>query len=234
VSGRHGRRRAADRQRGRERRPLLGLARRRRHGKPIVGFLVCYDGPVEDGVRVLRPLREFGDPLFDAIAPAPFVVHQKFLGAAFPHGRHYYWKSWKLPPLSDDAIDVIVQQASRITSPFCAIPIFTLGGAVERVGEDDIAYPHRGAAHDINIVGAWAPDDPDPARHIDWVRDFWTALEPHSIGIYVNFMSDEPAATVRAAYGAGTYDRLVSLKDSYDPTNFFHFNQNVAPSSTGD
>jgi FAD/FMN-containing dehydrogenase len=199
------------------------------HGTPIVGFLVCYTGSVEEGERVLRPLREFGNPLFDAIAPAPYLAHQKLLDPAFPPGRHYYWKSWKLPPLTDAVIDIIVQRAALITSPFSAVPIFTLGGAVGRVGEAETAYPHRGAAHDINIIASWTPDDADPGRHVTWVRSFWNALEPHAVGIYVNFMSDEPASSVRTSYGASTYDRLVAVKDRYDPTNFFGSNQNIAP-----
>jgi FAD/FMN-containing dehydrogenase len=213
--------------------PPLSVVPVEAHGKPIVGVMVCYAGQIDDGERVLRPLREFGTPLFDAITAKPYVEHQQFLDPAFPHGRHYFWKSWKLPPLTDDAMGVIIEHAARITSPYSAVPIFTLGGAVARVHEGQTAYPHRAAAHDINIIAGWAPSDPDPARHIAWVRDFWAALAPYSSGVYVNFMSDEPAAAVRTAYGSNTYEQLVSLKNSYDPTNFFRFNQNIAPSRPG-
>ena len=68
--------------------------------------------------------------------------------------------------------------------------------------------------------------------HLEWVRSLWAALEPHSTGTYVNFMSDEPDAALVTAYGPDKHARLVSLKDRYDPTNFFRFNQNFAPSGS--
>ena len=54
-------------------------------------------------------------------------------------------------------------------------------------------------------------------------------LRPHSVGVYANFLSDEDAAGVEAAYGA-RLRRLTALKDRYDPTNFFRLNQNIKPS----
>ena len=78
------------------------------HGKPIVGLIVCYTGPIEEGEKVLRPLREFKTPILDAVGSKPYLAHQAMFDPAYPHGRHYYWKSWRLPPLSDAAIDVLV------------------------------------------------------------------------------------------------------------------------------
>lgn len=212
--------------------PALPVIPEHMHGKPIVALVVCYAGPVKEGEKLFRPLRAFGKPVLDAIAPKPYVAHQQMLDPAFPHGRHYYWKSRQLPPLTDEAVEVIMEHASGITSGFSSTRIFTLGGAVARADQDETAYPNRGAAHDINIVGAWAPDEPEGARHIEWVRRFWSALEPHAGGVYVNFMSDEPQAAVQAAYGPDKYGRLVALKRKYDPTNFFRFNQNISPVET--
>lgn len=209
--------------------PPLPVVPEELHGQPIVALIVCYAGGVEEGEEVVGPLREFGQPALDAIAPKPYTAHQAMLDPAFPHGRHYYWKSSELPPLTDDAIDVIVEQCSTITSPYSSIPVFTLGGAVSRVREEESAYSNRNAAHNINIVAAWAPGDPEPDRHVEWVRGFWSAMQPHATGVYVNFMSDEPQERVRAAYGPEKYDRLVALKNKYDPTNLFHENQNIRP-----
>ncbi len=53
-------------------------------------------------------------------------------------------------------------------------------------------------------------------------------MQPYSAGgVYVNFLSNEGEGRVRAAYGSKTYERLVALKNKYDPTNFFRFNQNI-------
>jgi FAD/FMN-containing dehydrogenase len=200
-------------------------------GQPVVALIVCYAGPIKEGEDVLRPLREFKNPIVDAVGSKPYVVHQALFDPAYPHGRHYYWKSWKLPPLSDSAIEVIIEQAKAISSPLSAIPIFTLGGAVARVADDATAFSGRSSAHDINFVASWLPDDPEPERHKAWARTAWEAMRPYGHGVYVNFLSDEPSSQVQVAYGEAKYARLTSLKSKYDETNFFRFNHNIAPGS---
>ena len=105
----------------------------------------------------------------------------------------------------------------------------SLGGAIARVGEEESAYSNRNAVHNINIIAAWEPDDPEAERHVEWVCDFWSAMNPHATGTYINFMSDEPHERVNAAYGLKKYERLVALKNRYDPTNIFRINQNIRP-----
>ena len=210
--------------------PPLPVVPQELHGKPIVAIIPMYTGAVEEGEQVLRPIREFGTPVMDTVVPKPYVAHQKMFDPALPHGLHYYWKSHKLGPLTDDIIEIVVEHARQITSPLTTVPLFTQGGAVARIPEDETAFPNRDAAHDINIVAAWRPDDPDPDRHIEWVRKFFVALEPHSRGVYVNFTSDDSNDRVRSrAYSPQQWERLTGLKAKFDPTNFFRFNANIPP-----
>jgi FAD/FMN-containing dehydrogenase len=200
------------------------------HGKPIVAVVPMYAGGLEEGEKTLEPIRRFGSPVLDTVSPKPYVTHQKMFNPALPHGRHYYWKSHKLGPLTDEIIDLVVQHAERITSPLSTVPIFTQGGAVSRVPEEDAAFPNRDATHDINILAAWMPDDPEPQRHIDWVRGLFQALQPHSRGVYVNFTSDDSKDRVRTgAYSPEQWARLVALKAKLDPANFFRLNANIPP-----
>jgi FAD/FMN-containing dehydrogenase len=203
------------------------------HGKPIVALVPTYAGPVEDGEAALAPIAgELGAPVVSTVAPKPYTTHQKMFDPAVPHGAHYYWKSHTLDSLTDDVIDIVVEHASAITSPMTTVPVFTLGGAVARVPEDATAFPNRQALHDINIVAAWTPDDAEPDRHIQWVRAFFAALEPHSRGFYVNFTNDDSPDRVRSgAYGSEKWSRLVALKAKYDPTNLFRMNANIPPDS---
>ncbi len=197
------------------------------HGKPIAAVFVCYCGPIDEGERVLQPLRQFGTPVADAIVPKPFTVHQTMLDAMQPSGRNYYWKSDDLPGLNDGAIDTIVAHSEAITSPTTIVAMFQLGGAASRVAEDATAYSHRNAQHALNCNASW--DQGDPGPHIQWARDFSSAMQPYSTGVYVNFLGDEGEDRAKAAYGAQKYDRLVALKNRYDPTNFFRLNQNIKP-----
>jgi FAD/FMN-containing dehydrogenase len=200
------------------------------HGLPVIAVTACYAGSIEEGERVLRPLRMFGSPMLDLIAPKPYLAHQAMFDATVPHGWHYYWKSWELPALDDDVAEALVAHASAATSPLSYCVIFQLGGAIGRVGEHETAYARRGMGHNVNINAVWTPDDPSPARHVRWARDFWSALEPFAPGgVYVNFLGDEGDDRVKAAYGPDKYARLVALKNRYDPTNVFRLNQNIRP-----
>jgi hypothetical protein len=166
-----------------------------------VALVATYARPVDQGREALAPMRELSAPEVDTLMPKPYVEHQRMFDALYPHGRHYYWRSYKLGPLTDEIIDVLVDQAGRVTSPLSAVPIFCFGGAMARVPEESTASPYRDASHDINIVASWLPDEAgDADRHIDWVRGVFDALEPYSRGVYVNFTSDDAGERVRKAY----------------------------------
>jgi FAD/FMN-containing dehydrogenase len=200
------------------------------HGKPIVMVGACYAGPTEAGVDVVRPLKELGNPIVDLLEPRPYVELQSLFDPAVPHGWHRYWKSVELPPLTDDAVDTLVEHAAVQTSPKSYCIVFQLGGALARVDEGASAFGRRDAAYNVNINAVWTEDDSEPDRHITWARDFFDALQPHAGGgVYVNFLGDEGQDRVRAAYGERNYERLARLKRAYDPANVFRLNQNILP-----
>jgi FAD/FMN-containing dehydrogenase len=210
--------------------PALPIIPEDLQGKPIVGLVLTYAGPIADGQKVLEQiLGSLPEPAVNGVVPKPYTAHQKMFDPALPHGRHYYWKSHKLGPLTDQMIPVIIDQAERISSPLSSIALFTQGGAVARVPTDATAFANRDATHDINIVGSWLPDDPEPERHFAWVRQMFEALKPFSRGVYVNFTSDDASDRVQSAYSAEQWKRLVTLKSKYDPTNFFRLNANIPP-----
>lgn len=200
------------------------------HGKPIVMVGACYAGAPEDGNEVVRPLKEFGNPIVDLLEPKLYTALQSMFDPGVPHGWHRYWKSVELPPLTDDAIDALVEHASVQTSPKSYCIVFHLGGALARATGGGTAFSQRDAAHNVVINAVWTDDDPEGDRHVAWARDFFSAMQPHAGGrVYVNFLGDEGAERVRQAYGDKQYERLVELKRAYDPTNFFRLNQNIEP-----
>lgn len=197
-------------------------------GKRIIGVVACYSGSLEEGERVMRPLKEFGSPVLDLCAPKPYLAHQQMLDPSFRHGWWYYVRSCDIAALSDDVIDIVTEHGARIDSPIASLALWQMGGAVARVGENDTAFNGRDAGFTFNINGnSMTSDGFDDQRQ--WARDYWTALEPHHTSVYVNFLMEEGDERVRQAYGAEKFDRLKALKRKYDPTNFFRLNQNIKP-----
>jgi FAD binding domain-containing protein/berberine-like enzyme len=208
--------------------PPLPVVPEELHGRLVVMVICCYAGPVEEGERIVRPMKEFGSPLLDLCVPKPFLTHQAMFDPAFVPGRWYYFKSCDVAALTDEVIDLTVEHSMNIASPLTAFPIWQMGGAVARVGEDDTAFGGRTAGFTYNIGGSTETSE-GFAEERDWVRSFWSALEPWHEGVYVNFLGDEGQDRVRQSYGPEKYDRLRALKQKYDPDNFFRINQNIPP-----
>ena len=196
------------------------------HGQPILALAVCCTGPLADAERIAKPLRSFGTPIADVVAPHPFGAWQQILDPLLTPGARNYWKSHDFTALSDGLIDVLVDHATRIPDPQTEIAFAQLGGAITRVPVDATAYGHRNAEYVLNVHGRWS----DPAKDaacIDWARGLYRAAGPFSTGgVYVNFLTQEEGDRVRAAYG-GNYERAVALKSRYDPMNLFRMNQNI-------
>jgi Berberine and berberine like len=166
--------------------------------------------------------------VLDLCEPKPYLAHQSMFDPSFPHGWWYYVRACDVAELSDDVIDITVDHSMRISSPLTNFPIWQLGGAVARVGEDETAFNGRGAAHTFNITAITETAEGfDEER--EWSRSFWSALEPHHTSVYMNFLMEEGEERVREAYGSEKYARLKALKRRWDPDNFFRLNQNIPP-----
>lgn len=197
-------------------------------GKHVLAIVSCYSGPVEEGARVLAPLKAFGSPVLDLCRPKPFVEHQKTFDPSFPHGWSYYIRSCDVAALTDDVIDIAVEHGRRITSPASSVALWQMGGAVARIEDGATAFSGRQAGFTFNINGNSTTSEGFDGERA-WARDYWSALAPHHTSVYVNFLMEEGEERVRQAYGASKYDRLTALKRSYDPTNVFRLNQNIKP-----
>lgn len=202
-------------------------------GTPVVGMVVCYTGPTEDGERILRPLKTLSPLLTDGIGTMPYTSAQKLVDDFYPKGLQNYWKSSFIEKISDEVIDIIVHYCANRPSPMChGLIEHQLGGAVSRTGREETAFNHRDLEYSFMSIGQCAEGGKAEAC-IRWAREFWDAMQPYATGsVYVNYLgreADEGADRVKAAYGAEKYQRLVALKNKYDPNNLFRLNQNIRP-----
>ncbi len=197
-------------------------------GEPALVISVCYVGPIEEGERVLQPLRRFGSPLVDDIAPVAYTEVQAAADQFFPIGLRFFWKSHFLKEISADAVEATVSHFARVPSPQSLLVFQQYGGAVGRVGRSETAFWHRDVQWDNFAASVWT-DPGESETHMQWVREWWDLMKPLSMGgEYVNNLGEEGEDRVRASYG-GNYERLLALKNKYDPTNFFRLNANITP-----
>jgi FAD/FMN-containing dehydrogenase len=198
------------------------------HGREILVLAACWSGEIAEGERVLKPLREFGSPIADVIAPAPYAGWQTVLDPLLTPGERNYWKTHDFTHISDGLIDALLDHAGRIPDPQTEIAFAQLGGAIGRVATDATAYTARDANYLVNVHGRWSDPALDDAC-IAWARSLFHAVAPFATGgAYVNFLTADEAERVAATYGSN-YARLARIKKQYDPGNLFRVNQNIRP-----
>ena len=202
-------------------------------GQPVVGIVCCYAGSVEDGEEAFRPLRQLPYLAADLVQPMPYVAVQKLLDEGSPKGMQNYWSADFLAELPDKAIDVLVELATKPVSPLTQIILVPGGGAIARVREEATAFGQRSAPWNIHYLSLW-PDPADNETNIAYTRALASSMKPWATGrTYLNFIGDEGAGRVEAAYGPEKYARLTELKRKWDPTNLFRHNQNIPPAPQG-
>jgi len=120
-------------------------------------------------------------------------------------------------------------QTDASTASLRVAQLRVLGGAMARVPVEATAFAHRRSRIMVNCAAICERPE-DMPKHAPWVTGFAAALRQGDAGAYVNFLADEGAARVRAAYTDATWDRLAAIKSRSDPTTLFHLNQNIPPS----
>ena len=202
--------------------------------QPVVGVVVCWTGGHEEGERVVAPIRDIAQPVVDMVQPMPYAALQSMLDGGAPHGIRGYMKAEFLTQLAPAAVDKLVRHGARRAGPMAQLLLEPMGGAISRVREDDTALGRRDVAWCYHALALWMePDAATAEAHMAWARELADDLAPHATdGVYLNFTSDEGEERVRSTYGPERFDRLVALKDRYDPTNMFRLNQNIPPSSS--
>jgi FAD/FMN-containing dehydrogenase len=199
------------------------------HGIPTISISLCYCGPLTLGERLIERVRQFASPLADFVHVKPYL-QAIASDAGAPNGRCYYEKAYSLHELSDGVIDLISDYSATRTSPYSQMLIQHVHGEARRVSPTATAFALRDVPYVMNMVAEWPADEAYKAEeHITWVRAFQACICPFATkGVYTNFLGDEGEEQIRASYGAN-FERLGALKNRYDPTNVFRFNQNIQP-----
>src|SRR5438132_401458 len=200
------------------------------HFKNVCLAVPCWAGPIEEGEKMIKPFLDVVEPVGSHVGPMPYPALNTLFDPLLPAGLQHYWKASFARDLSDEAIAVHVDHGARVPAIQCAVHLYPINGAVQRVGADETAFAYRDVNYSPVIAGMWeSPADND--ENIAWVRNYYQALEPYSAeGGYINFMDGDDQSRIKANY-RGNYERLAAIKATYDPGNLFHLNQNIQPAT---
>jgi FAD/FMN-containing dehydrogenase len=205
------------------------------HNTPFIVTGAVYSGDPDEGMKVIQPLRDIGNPIVDISGPLPFVGVQAAFDEFFQRGTlRSYWKSTFVEELTDPILDIIVDKARNRPHDRVFVVTFFMGGAINRVAVEDTAYSERSANWMVSIDGNWE-DASDDDKVISWVRGAWGEVHEHGTGsLYLNFTGVEDEAVtvgVESAFDKANLQRLEEIKGHYDPDNFFRLNNNIPPPS---
>ncbi|HEY5889411.1 MAG TPA: FAD-binding oxidoreductase [Acidimicrobiia bacterium] len=202
-----------------------------KHGKPMVGLVVCHTGSLAQAEVDLAEVRSYGNPWADLIQVKGYTEQQAMLDATQPKGMHYYWKSEFVPGLSDELLADYRAQFDGLSAPANQIVLFHLEGALADFDESDGSVGNRDAAFAC-VVQSMYPDESAATANREWVRTAWSVLKEYSTGgNYVNFQSaDESDERIANSY-RGNLERLAEIKMKYDPDNLFRINRNIKPAT---
>lgn len=198
------------------------------HGKKVCGIVWNYMGPLENADEVFKPILEL-EPIFEHVGPMPHPMLNGMFDVFYPTGLQWYWRADFIKEIPDEAVAQHVKFGHELPTPHSTMHLYPINGAAHNVGKNDTPWAYRDANWAQVIVGV----DPDPSNNdkiTKWTKDYHDALHPYSAGgAYVNFMMDEGEDRVKASY-KDNYEKLVKIKNKYDPNNLFRVNQNIKPS----
>ena len=208
--------------------PPLPFIPEKRHGEPLIAFVACWAGRLDQGERALKPVHDVAPVVAEHVGPMPYPALNSAFDGLVPPGLQHYWKANFVKELNDESIAAHAEHGPKVPVVNSTVHIYPINGACHQVAPDQTAFAYRDANFATVIAGMW-PDPAQNAANTRWVRDYYDATAPHSeAGGYINFMAGDDQTRIRTNY-KGNYDRLVDIKKKYDPDNLFHVNQNIKP-----
>lgn len=202
-------------------------------GRQVVGIFVRWCGDVEEGMRVVRPIQEFGEPVLNFVGPMPLVMVQSMLDPLNPDGNLHYWTGEFLPGFDQKEIDVLAQIGATLPTHYSIMQVIPFNAAPTRVAPDATAFAHREESWLIHVLCQWA-EPADTERCMAWAKDAGAKLREIGAGdTYLNLVTDDEATDrVRAFWNDARLSRLAKVKAQYDPENVFRFNHNIKPEAS--
>lgn len=202
-------------------------------GQSIVSVIVVYTGDLDAYDEAIGGFLALADPLVNGVGVSTWLEANSIVDKFTPPGRRYHMIGGYLPRLTAELGQLVVDAITASPRPepllpACNLTFPVLGGAMLDREEDSTAFSRRGAEWLFEATAQWDDRD-DDAQYMAWVTQTAAALQPFvATNAYTNLCSDQGADWLRGAYGSPEkWDRIVRLKQEWDPENRFCFNKNI-------
>lgn len=206
--------------------PPMPLVPEEFHGQMILMAMLVYAGPADAGERAVAPFRKLARPLADMVKPMRYPeIYEPEEGDYHPKAVA---RTMFIDTVHRGIAETILEYLQASDAPMRVAQLRVLGGAMARIPVETTAFAHRRSRIMVNLAAFYETPDDRGVRE-QWVTRFAQALRQNDTGAYVNFLGDEGLSQVHAAYPGPTWERLVTVKRRYDPTNLFHLNHNIPP-----
>ena len=193
----------------------------------MAAFSLCYSGDPAKADAVLAPIRKLGKPMQETVAVRDYVEVQRSFDNSDPRSTGEYMKSGFINELPAKLIDRVVDGFEGDPGRSTMLYFQQSGGAIGRVPADATAFAHRKSLASMFIFISW-PLGTESDDDISYMRKYWSTLEPFTDGWYTNEVSNESQRVLSSNY-QGNFDRLLKVKNQYDPGNLFRLNANIRP-----
>jgi FAD/FMN-containing dehydrogenase len=191
---------------------------------------LCYAGPENQAERALAPIRKLGTPIADNVRSMDYVAVQKSGDSNDPRAEGVYLKSGFIRSITPEMIPLLVDRLKAHPARSTAIFMQLAGGAIARHPASATAFAQRDVLGNLLSAVGWRHGE-NPAEHIAWIKEYWAGIERFTDGFYTNDLEAEHSATQIRENFKRNHDRLVAVKNTYDPKNLFRLNANVKPTA---
>jgi FAD/FMN-containing dehydrogenase len=196
------------------------------HGKLIMMALMMYVGEKDAAEQALTPFRALAQPIADLLHPMRYAeIFQPDDGSYHPTAASH---TMLMKEIDTEIATKIIDRLQACDAQMRVVQFRTLGGAMARVPVEATAFAHRSSKIMVNVAAFYQGPEDQKVREA-WVADFAQLLDQGDDGAYVGFLGPNDASRTANAYPSTTFKRLSVIKSQYDPTNFFHLNQNIEP-----
>lgn len=186
-----------------------------------------FNGDYLEGLQLLEPLLQF-KPIESRLLNIDFLDYLRVCDDCTGiNGRMSYMRSGMLPEGSLTAeVGALFQQFMKSAPSLESFMLWMhQGGQTKQLSPAATAFPHRDSSFIFEVVAVWK-DACESKSNIEWAYSFGESLRHLFTGAFINYIDPLLTDWARMYYG-DNYEKLLLIKQKWDPDNFFRFQQSI-------